>query len=81
MPHFFFRALDDSPPQDRIGVSLPTLQAAYLYAVNYAGARVAARSELPLDGEPVHVEVTDVEGQPLFVVTTCAMEARNLVLS
>jgi len=33
------------------------------------------------DGEAVYVEVADVEGQPLFVITTYAMEATNSVLA
>jgi hypothetical protein len=81
MPHFFFQVLDDVFPRVRVGVSLATLQDAYVYAINHAGACVAARPDLLRDGEAIHVEVADVEGQPLFVVTTYAMETVNTVLA
>jgi len=78
MPHFFFGPVDGSQPRE--GASLRTLQDAYVYAIRLAATYAENRPDLLASDTPVHVEVTDVEGQPVFVVTACATAMTNLVL-
>jgi hypothetical protein len=80
VPHFRFNLLEGSDARDGKTISLPTLQSAYCYAMKYAGDCIDARPELLRDGQAVHVEVGDIDGNTLFVVTASVTEMTNTVL-
>jgi hypothetical protein len=75
MSRYFFHIADGPREVDREGVEIPSLGAARIQAVVFAGERLKDEPEAAWNGRDWRVEATDEAGSLLFTVIVVAVDA------
>lgn len=75
MPRYFFTTADGTRDPDVDGTELPSLSAARIEAIKFAGEVLSDHPDMIWDGEDFRVEVSDEAGLLLFTVVAMAMDS------